>query len=303
MQDRTCSDCGATISRGRRCERCKWKSRPRIPCSDCGLPTGWPQSSSAKAGPNPRCRACSRAKCGSTAAYKNGCRCSECRAAVAASANRQRRRYVAKHGVPPELRYRKNKDLGYSCAECGASVRGTGSAGKAADGLILCSEHRDAKRERDRARMRKRANFRKAIERAAEGTSGNPNWPFFQGSCRECGESFVRQGVPTPYCSPECNPRRRGNRREYRGWIRQSVRLSIYERDSWTCQLCLEPVDRDAITGDWMPTLDHVVPRSKGGSDDPSNLRCCHAWCNSVRGDGTFNADFFDGAVVRGVAV
>ncbi|AYR00966.1 HNH endonuclease [Arthrobacter phage Hestia] len=36
---------------------------------------------------------------------------------------------------------------------------------------------------------------------------------------------------------------------------------------------------------DWAPSLDHVIPRSKGGGDDEGNLRTAHRWCNAVRSD------------------
>lgn len=52
------------------------------------------------------------------------------------------------------------------------------------------------------------------------------------------------------------------------------------------CWLCRRPV----IYGlrpwhPWGPSLDHVVPASKGGTWHPSNLRPCHFGCNSGRRD------------------
>lgn len=32
-------------------------------------------------------------------------------------------------------------------------------------------------------------------------------------------------------------------------------------------------------------SLDHIVPRSKGGKDSEGNLKLAHFWCNSSRGD------------------
>ena len=80
-----------------------------------------------------------------------------------------------------------------------------------------------------------------------------------------------------------------------RWWITQTARLALYERDAWTCQLCNEPIDVGAhYQSDWAASLDHIVPRSRGGSDDPENLRTAHRWCNSIRGDGhLYDDDYF----------
>ena len=69
-------------------------------------------------------------------------------------------------------------------------------------------------------------------------------------------------------------------------WISAKLRLEIYERDGWVCHLCNEPVERAAhFNDDLAPSLDHLVPRSKGGSDDPENLKTAHRGCNSARRD------------------
>lgn len=68
-------------------------------------------------------------------------------------------------------------------------------------------------------------------------------------------------------------------------WIDARDRLAIYERDNWTCHLCGEGIDPDAHwNGDRGASLDHLIPRSMGGTDDPDNLRTCHRACNSRRG-------------------
>ena len=79
---------------------------------------------------------------------------------------------------------------------------------------------------------------------------------------------------------------------EARAYISRSVRRAVYARDEWTCQLCLDPVDRDASGREsWGATLDHIIPWSLGGSDKPENLRLAHLWCNVTRGDGSHYAD------------
>lgn len=57
-------------------------------------------------------------------------------------------------------------------------------------------------------------------------------------------------------------------------------------RDGWVCWLCERPIDPDAIVGSpARATVDHVVPKSRGGPTEPANLRLAHARCNGRRGN------------------
>lgn len=68
-------------------------------------------------------------------------------------------------------------------------------------------------------------------------------------------------------------------------YIPESVRVSVYERDGYVCQLCGLDTDRFASgNDDWFPSLDHIVPKSLGGGHEVSNLRTAHRVCNSSRG-------------------
>lgn len=61
-------------------------------------------------------------------------------------------------------------------------------------------------------------------------------------------------------------------------WIRKEKRLAIYIRDGLACCYCGEGVEEGAKL-----TLDHYLPRCKGGTNDASNLlTACHR-CNSYR--------------------
>ena len=98
------------------------------------------------------------------------------------------------------------------------------------------------------------------------------------GQCSTCGEPIRQAYSDQPLCIA-CH--RRAKRTIH---IPRSVRLAIYERDAWTCGICLEPVADGLPPHDpWQATLDHVVPRSAGGSDEADNLRLAHRWCNAVR--------------------
>ena len=61
----------------------------------------------------------------------------------------------------------------------------------------------------------------------------------------------------------------------------------ILARDGHHCSLCDLPLDRSIKNGDdpFYITFDHVIPRSKGGTDTLDNLRLAHQVCNNERGN------------------
>jgi hypothetical protein len=65
----------------------------------------------------------------------------------------------------------------------------------------------------------------------------------------------------------------------------------IYIRDKGICQHCFQPVQLDA-NGPLGPSLDHVIPKSKGGQARPDNLRLVHLTCNAQRGAGLLPEGF-----------
>ncbi len=58
---------------------------------------------------------------------------------------------------------------------------------------------------------------------------------------------------------------------------RKITRRAIFARDRWTCQYCGR--ERGKLT------VDHVIPRSKGGSSAWDNIVTCCAPCNRRKGD------------------
>ena len=62
-------------------------------------------------------------------------------------------------------------------------------------------------------------------------------------------------------------------------WLRPSKRLAIYLRDGLACCYCCEAVEDDVKL-----TLDHLVPHSKGGTNEASNLVTACLRCNAGRG-------------------
>lgn len=62
--------------------------------------------------------------------------------------------------------------------------------------------------------------------------------------------------------------------------------VDVHTRDRWTCQLCREPIDpRIAWPHSKSPSIDHIIPLSRGGAHTMANVQSAHLGCNSSKGD------------------
>lgn len=111
-----------------------------------------------------------------------------------------------------------------------------------------------------------------------------------QRSCIVCGSRFVTWHRGT-ICSPKCkkeNYQINNNRRRVReaaaATNEKFSREEIFKRDRWRCQICGGRVDRKAKPHTPLaPTLDHIVPLSKGGVHSRVNSQCAHFRCNAKK--------------------
>lgn len=117
---------------------------------------------------------------------------------------------------------------------------------------------------------------------------------FVAGICWECDESFVGDRAAhfsnqpgRTFCSPACKQRDSSRRRRAREagargtfrWI-EVIRLFIaFDR---TCAYCQDTIDGQ-------PDPDHVLPLSRGGANDITNILPCCSACNSDKRDLTLD--------------
>lgn len=67
----------------------------------------------------------------------------------------------------------------------------------------------------------------------------------------------------------------------------QFDRIEIFIRDGFVCGVCGDQVDETLLYPDPMsPSIDHVIPLSKGGSHTLDNVQCTHLDCNLRKGAG-----------------
>ncbi|MDP9475370.1 MAG: HIT domain-containing protein [Actinomycetota bacterium] len=69
------------------------------------------------------------------------------------------------------------------------------------------------------------------------------------------------------------------HRRVSSGYVPGTLRYEVLKRARFRCQLCGVSADVRALE------VDHIVPRSKGGKDDPDNFQALCFSCNSTKRD------------------
>ncbi len=72
---------------------------------------------------------------------------------------------------------------------------------------------------------------------------------------------------------------------------RGNWRDELMHRQAGRCAICGHRFPEagelsESTAARYLPTFDHVIPRSKGGADDIGNLQLVHWACNVARGDG-----------------
>ena len=124
------------------------------------------------------------------------------------------------------------------------------------------------------------------------------------GVCSDCGKEFVRyspQQVLCRDCHDEQERIKRNTMKRIReakarqnGKVDYSITLTrLIERDRHICQICGREVDETDyvyvndtfIAGNNYPSIDHIIPLSKGGVHQWDNVQLAHRICNSIKCD------------------
>ncbi len=109
--------------------------------------------------------------------------------------------------------------------------------------------------------------------------------------CKGCTHPFTSNIPHKVYCSEDCrewNKRQmmRAKDEEWKNTKTKGFKARLYFRDSGICQICMKPIDTSIKYPDLMSlSLDHIIPRSQGGTHNMDNVRIAHFICNSNRSD------------------
>jgi 5-methylcytosine-specific restriction endonuclease McrA len=113
-------------------------------------------------------------------------------------------------------------------------------------------------------------------------------------SCIHCGADFPAKQGKHKACSAACikaawrkTETGKAYKKRHANNNRVSQRERIAVRDKHRCALCGKRVDmRISFPDPMCATIDHVVPRARGGGDEDANLQLAHFVCNASKNDG-----------------
>ena len=117
--------------------------------------------------------------------------------------------------------------------------------------------------------------------------------------CCECGKLFLGN---KKYCSNFCRKKYHNTvhsaiRQRYKlinGNIDYTVTLKkLIKRDKNICYICHKECDlndytyhdNNFVAGNYYPSIDHIIPLSKGGGHSWDNVKLAHRICNSKKSD------------------
>jgi len=112
-----------------------------------------------------------------------------------------------------------------------------------------------------------------------------PPMPITSRACAWCGKEFPindARGRHAKFCSTKC--RNADYRKKLEGSYTHNkaynLRFSIMARDGFRCRYCGRSPQQDGVK----LVVDHIIPKDKGGTDDPSNLITACQDCNIGKG-------------------
>lgn len=173
--------------------------------------------------------------------------------------------------IPKEI----NKKISKECLHCGAEYQTSCSTSK------YCSSTCGYKY--------------KQAEKAAKKK-------LFNIKCKECGKHFSTTNRQRVFCSNVCGNKYKSRISEVKrrktiknnGKVDWEISIErLIKRDGSTCYLCGYKCDTKdyivteggtIITGEDYPSIEHVIPVSKGGTHTWDNVKVAHRGCNNLKG-------------------
>lgn len=183
------------------------------------------------------------------------------------------------------------------CVKCGTVCKKSCISIRHADHFLVCENCNEINKQRRKVEKQRASEIAK-IERQRVRWLSMKATQLSMRECKECGDLFV--GNRSVFCSDKCR-RKASNRVGYDKRIKRLSNIVIDKdisleklsrRDNGICWLCgryvdwmdIEVRDGTKIAGDMYPSIDHVIPISKGGKHSWDNIKLAHRICNTLKG-------------------
>lgn len=109
-------------------------------------------------------------------------------------------------------------------------------------------------------------------------------------ACKECGEIFLGRSINSKYCSDKCRRKavnnqhdrrlKRCEKRDYGITLRK-----VFEKGGGVCCICSRRLSMESDPNcESHPSIDHIIPISKGGDHTWDNVQLLCRRCNSQKG-------------------
>jgi 5-methylcytosine-specific restriction endonuclease McrA len=152
---------------------------------------------------------------------------------------------------------------------------------------VMLAEHKKIKDTRSRASRRAAKQFRRIAGGAMKSLKYNLDGSKRRkrrkpiGACYNCGVAVDSTRI---WCSDMCNTRHKKDTRRAKESIGKVNFTAICDRQGYRCKYCGRHMVAPYEHGNKLSlTKDHVVPLSKGGNHEESNIVACCLECNSSK--------------------
>lgn len=114
--------------------------------------------------------------------------------------------------------------------------------------------------------------------------------------CARCGTAFSSRKKNAMFCSDDCRIKTNKDLRRFRARDQEigckSITIAaVGARDGWICGICGKYIPiADNPNSNEAPSLDHIIPISKGGLHSWDNIQIAHRVCNSRKSSKTISS-------------
>lgn len=169
------------------------------------------------------------------------------------------------------------------------------------DEILKTSQERKKTKQREAAERKAQRDAKLQKTREKKAKEKQKRIDYWQNYCQlhecaECGQMYVAHYPLSRYCSEKCSRAKYKRIDRYQGiTVDKGITLKkLARRDKDICALCGESVDWSdfviredgtVICGDDYPSIDHIMPISKGGLHSWANVQLAHRGCNTFKSD------------------